>query len=511
MLLKTAILGCLALLAAALLSQLVPQKAAATGLADCPVVSDSVLGNTFYIDAVNGSEQGDGSRARPWRDLQSLVRDGKLSRQMWRMGPAPAATDADRTERRLARKNVQQNDEGKPEQSGVPRLVERTGALVGDGDTILLMSGNYGSVDLSGLYNKSFVKIAAAAGQHPRLDRLTVRGASHFVIEGLAIGGAPVAQDKERPLILVSKSRGVDADNIRLRKLDVGSTIDAQSIAPEQFAASGPKGVSLTGNCIELFDSQVHDVRVGVVAADLVRADIRANRISRFSIDGVDFSGRNLFIIDNEVVDHIPPGDKHHPDCMQGQTRPGDGLQGPVTISGNVCLVKSGSMPTVADQMQGIVIFNGEWQQVSITCNIVAPLAWQGIAMMGVDKSRIEHNVLLGQAGLVEGLDPKLQPWILIGVNERKGPTKLGRMPTNSEIRANLAPSYRNDPKGTAVGSKGVTGVRFADNAVGVIAGTKVASDQHPALSKVALPGPLFPVALADIRARYPLPAACKR
>src|SRR5690606_17375264 len=34
-----------------------------------------VTGNSFYIDPVNGSQDGDGSEANPWKTLQQVIED----------------------------------------------------------------------------------------------------------------------------------------------------------------------------------------------------------------------------------------------------------------------------------------------------------------------------------------------------------------------------------------------------------------------------------------------------
>lgn len=381
--------------------------------------SMQLSGRVFHVDPVGGRRDGDGSAARPWRDLQSLVADGKIGeyrRILWR---------ADRYAARLTGR------------APVTRLAERRGAMVRSGDTVLLASGDYGVLDLSGLANAGFVTIAAAPGADVRLAGLDVSAASHFLLRGLRIiAEAPVPGTGY--LATTYAPGPIRADNIVIDDVEIAWTTPLAVADPADFAARAPSGLQLAGDCLTLRGSHLHDLESGVNifrARTVLMAD---NAVTDVSVDGIQFSGRNLTIRDNAIIGQRATPDRLHPDCMQGQP-PERQLSGPVTILRNLCIRSLvGSPPQQGKDRfgwQGIVMFDGRWQDVTIRCNIVLPANQHGIALYGAANVLIEHNVVNGNAG-------GRPTWIAAL------PAKNGRPSDRVRIRGNRASAYLNAARG---------------------------------------------------------------
>lgn len=376
-------------------------------------------GRVFHVDPVRGHRDGDGSAARPWRDLQALVADGRIGeyeRRLWR---------ADRYAARLTGR------------APVIRLAERPGAVVRSGDTVLLASGNYGILDLSGLANAGFVTIAAAPGADVRLAGLDASAASHFVLRGLRImADAPLPGT--RYLATTYAPGPVRADNIVIDHVEIAWTTPLATADPVEFAARAPSGLQLAGDCLTLRGSQLHDLESGVNifrARTVLMAD---NEVRNISVDGIQFSGRDLTIRDNAIIGQRATPDHLHPDCMQGQP-PERQMMGPVTILRNLCIRSvANALPQQGEDRfgwQGISIFDGRWQDVTIRCNIVLPANQHGIALYGVANALIENNVLEGNAG-------GRPSWIAAL------PAKNGRPSAGVRIRGNRASAYLNAASG---------------------------------------------------------------
>ena len=100
--------------------------AAVVGVAFSALAGGPACGATFYCDPKNGSPQGDGSAARPWRTLEEVVQARRI------------------------------------------RLVDAAGACrnpdapVKAGDSVLLLSGWHGALRIAAGYNAVPVTIAAA-------------------------------------------------------------------------------------------------------------------------------------------------------------------------------------------------------------------------------------------------------------------------------------------------------------------------------------------------------------
>ena len=475
-------------------------------MAQCSPFVPSV-GRVFQVDPVRGSDDGDGSAERPWRDLRYLVAAGKLGeqrRELYLFDRAFAAV---------------------MHQVPVVRSREQNEALIRSGDTVLLAAGDYGPVDLSNLVNRGFVTLAAAPGASVRFAELNLIGASHFVFRGIAVTGG-----RSRPgkfLVNTHLPGPLRADNIVFDQITVSSSLPIGTTDPQLFADSAPNGVRLAGDCLTLRDSRLHDLQSAVNVYRGRRVTLANNTIHDFSADGVQFSGQHLTIRDNTVFDQLPTPSPLHPDCMHGQP-PDDQLFGPVMISGNICArsFAGGSRDALASARadrfgwQGINIFDGRWRRVTVSCNVVLPAAQHGIALYGTEQSLIEHNVV---AAFTKGRPS----WIAAM------PSHEGRQPSDVVIRENLATAYLNavqnaprpidamiaaikvNPRDKAINAtlrQPIKGVVLADNAWLVVTGqtdTRLRDDARFAKAEVAAIG--MPRSAQELRRLYPLQPACNR
>lgn len=376
-------------------------------------------GRVFHVDPRRGSADGDGSAGRPWRDLQQLVDAGLIGEK--------------RRELRLSDRLAASLAHSVP----TVRSREQKTAVIRSGDTVLLASGDYGRLDLSGLANRGFITIAAADGAKARFTSIDLSGASHFVLRGIIVQGA--APIRGRHLVSTYVPGPLRADNLVLDNMEIASDLPISTTKPDDFADLAPDGVMLGGDCLHMTGSRLHDLESAVNVFVGRKVTVAGNVIRDFSVDGVQFSGRDIVVRDNAIFDQWPTPDPLHPDCMQGQP-PDDQMFGPVTISGNLCVralasarrdqIDAAGLP---DRFgwQGIGTFNGRWRDVTIRCNLVLPDAQHGIALYGAANALIAHNVV---AGLSRG-EPK---WIAAM------PSAEGRQPVGVLIRGNRATAYLN-------------------------------------------------------------------
>ncbi|MFO6446948.1 right-handed parallel beta-helix repeat-containing protein [Erythrobacter sp. NE805] len=407
----------------------------------------------------------------------------------------------------------------------IPRvsLEERRGVRVRGGDMLLLASGEYGDVDLSGLANSGFVTIAAAPGARPHFTSLDLSRASHFVLRGITVtaGRAP---PERRQLVSVYAPGEARADNIVLDDLDIGSTLAIAATPQNAFVARAPDGIVLAGDCLTLTGAEVHDAMTAVEIYRARQVLIADNTFRDFAIDGIQYSGRSIVICDNIVIDQWPTSSLLHPDCMQG-TGSDEAAFGPVLITGNVCIRSIGLRAArpgghVYDGgWQGIVIFDGHWSGVMVRCNLVLPAAGHGIALYGVDDALIEGNVVLG-------LNGGPASWIAAL------PAKNGRQSTNVVIRKNQAMAFLNAVKSAQAPFETMIdalGVNREDSEIlamlrGELSGVSVAEGNVWQTAQVARP-PLgfderfewttgvqskIPRDVPEARQIHPLPEACK-
>ncbi len=126
-------------------------------------------GRTFYVDPARGAKGNDGSEQKPWRMLSDVL---------------------DPASHLVATRTFVHS----PTHSPIP--INPQGP-VKPGDTIVLMSGDYGGVRIPGYVNDRYISIVAGEGQTPVLSNLFVSG-SHWRFRGLKISGARRREAPER-------------------------------------------------------------------------------------------------------------------------------------------------------------------------------------------------------------------------------------------------------------------------------------------------------------------------
>lgn len=392
-------------------------------LAACTAITPA-SGRVFYVDLQRGGPDGDGSRERPWHDLQFLVEQGLLGefqrKFTW-------------LERGLARLTLR---------PAVSEFEARSKAVIRGGDTVLLSTGNYDLVDLSGLVNRGYVTIAAAPDARVVLSGLDLSGASHFLLRGVEVS-AEGAHPLSKHLVTAYRPGPMRADNLVIDGVKIAWTTKVAAASPDEASENAPDGLHLGGDCLTVRNSTFHELESAIKITRGRKVSILNNEIYNFTIDGIQFSGNDIVIRKNAIFNQRVTPEILHPDCMQGQP-PDKQVFGPVTITHNLCvrtLNKNSDQSARRSNLdrfgwQGINIFDGRWRGVSVRCNLVMPAAQHGIALYGVEDSVVEHNVVI--AGSRDGP----LPWIAAM------PSKEGRQPANVLIRANQSMGYLNAVQG---------------------------------------------------------------
>ncbi len=123
------------------------------------------------------------------------------------------------------------------------------------------------------------------------------------------------------------------------------------------------------------------------------------------------------------------PAEPMHADAIQGWTM-GGATNHDVIIDGNIII--NGN---ISDQnyMMGIDIFDGKWQRVTVSNNVVVTNTWNGIALYGVDQALVVNNTVL--AARPSGYST----WISIH------PAKDKRQSNGDIVRNNVATAFNID------------------------------------------------------------------
>jgi parallel beta-helix repeat protein len=309
------------------------------------------------------------------------------------------------------------------------------------GDTITLMTGDYGSFSLSGGSANGFITIAAGPGQKARFTKISIGGngtTSHWRLTGLTVTGPNHVNQGN--LVLVTNS-----DNIILDHNNISSEEDqfnwrALDDKPTEWPSDGIS--ARQSSCISVLENNLHNVyngidfggdQAGLHGKFLLAAN---NKIDNFAADGIDHYGSHVRISGNRITNgHNLCNNK----CIHN-----DGIQGwnynrlpvvnsDIIIEGNSIIAQTQPGITLAaDSLQGITIFDGKWDGVTVSNNLVITNTWHGISFYGVENGKIINNT-------VAPTNPAYKTWILIHLGKGDPPGKTyNDVSRNNAIAGNL-------------------------------------------------------------------------
>lgn len=322
------------------------------------------------------------------------------------------------------------------------------------GDTIYLMSGNYGDVAL-GNYNlpttnSEWVTVQAAPGQTPVFTTLSVSRTNKWLFEGIKVQSIAGTNNNAASFLVLVSDQGATypTQDIAFEGLEVSSADHSATTGwtQAQWKTNVRGGVEFLGTpgsgtngepyttCISLTNSHVHDVYVGV-ALFANQSLVSNNEIDHFSADGLDYGANNLTITHNYEHDSFTI-DANHEDAMQGQI--GALARGVaynafsnILIDSNLIIRQLDPNLQFVSYLQGIDAFDEDWTDVTITNNVIVTSSCYGVALSSIHNSLIANNTTINDDLVTPGCSPQ------IGVGDK---THEGPSSSNTVVRNNIMP-----------------------------------------------------------------------
>ncbi|MBN9544300.1 MAG: right-handed parallel beta-helix repeat-containing protein [Alphaproteobacteria bacterium] len=322
------------------------------------------------------------------------------------------------------------------------------------GDTISLMSGDYGDLRIANPNPGGFITITAAPGQTPKFSKISIKS-SHWRLTGLTVSGYsnyglyPNGSTAHKPLITVG-----DSDNIILDHNTVQSQAGQYAWQPEVSGVASPTAVSqgiyaIQSFCVSIVDNRISNIWDGIAVGGDQNGNngkyylVSDNVIEDFAADGIDHYGSHMRIENNHIFNGHDVCDNKciHMDGIQGwnwNNRPGL-LNTDLVINNNEIVVQTDpKLPMPATTLQGITIFNGNWDGVRIFNNIVVTNAWHGITIYGARNVTIMNNT-------VAPTNPKRNTWITYGPSKDARPAAAGSVIIRNNVARDIN-TGRHDP-----------------------------------------------------------------
>ena len=305
-------------------------------------------------------------------------------------------------------------------------VADESGALpVKPGDTIKLMSGDYGDI-IVGIFNTqtpnpSFVTVEAAPGQTPMFSTLYIRSTNKWVFKGIKVQSLFGTNNNRQALVTVTDQGAAHPTaDIILENMQVSSADNTDGwTQPDWLARVGGRHFRQGHR-----SRSQHNLRIGdelsrskVIFGSAVMANnmLFGNEIDRFGDDGIDYVASNILIAKNYIHDDLVLGNGAHMDGMQGY--PGGSSN--VVIDSNRVIRQTDPKLPFPTYLQGIDAFDGDWTNLTVTNNVVVTSACWGIFFSSVHGGKIINNTVVA-----DGLIPQpgnCKPLVAVGDKTHQG------------------------------------------------------------------------------------------
>jgi hypothetical protein len=396
-------------------------------------VEPEVTGNTFYIDPVNGSADGDGSATNPWRTLQEVI-EGELVE--------------------CYRHSETNNPDSELE-------IVHAGAPVKGGDRLLLRNGYHGYIGLNNFILREWLTIAAESGHTPVLAQFRIEGAFEKIyLKNLTVLKENFQGDEDywqvetlnrnngSCVYLCSSSFWGEGSRVKLNGLKVKTAENTSSWSAADWVEKSASGISLRSvKNVEVVNCVIENIRHGICIEYFSDNSIAMNNtINNYSADGCRLISNNVLFAYNTITNCYKVDDNHD-DAIQSYTRgedfsAGTGVLSNVVVRGNLIIGTPDADNPLAGNPQGIGCFDGFFDSWIVENNVVITDHYHGISFYGMRNSMIVNNTVIDQ---IPGNNTC--PWILIN------PHKDGRESENCTIANNIVSS-----------SVGVNGINVRDS-----------------------------------------------
>lgn len=327
-------------------------------------VANFAAAATYYADPVNGNITNNGSSVTPWKTLEEVISNGKL-------------------------------------------------ATLIPGDTLLLLSGNHGSITFSG-NNAGVITIAAAPGEKPQFSKLVISSGSKWTVKGITISpsfGAPYTGN------IVTIAEGGTTTDVTLEDCFIYTVLDTSAWTASDWMNTysgifqGRYGTNIT-----LRNNYIYNTRFGIALCSFDSL-CEGNVISDFSADAIRMTRNGetsqYNVIKNCYV-NAADGDANHDDGIQCFLfNVGTGALTNMTVRNNVIHNRVNPAQKFPAIMQGIGFFDGPLVNFLVEKNVTLVDMWHGVCLLDAVNSKILDNAAYSYWYQTSGLTP----WIMSGKN----------------------------------------------------------------------------------------------
>ncbi|MFH2002154.1 MAG: choice-of-anchor Q domain-containing protein [Planctomycetota bacterium] len=368
----------------------------------------------FYVDPMHGSMSNDGTLAHPWSTLQEVLEQNKIETRKW---------------------------QDHPYLPGMPFVPKNQGAPVKAGDTLVLMDGFHGKIDITEYYNESYITLTAMPGHTPALSLSEICSGCKWILKGLTFTPelAPAYETGYLLKFVNSNWTGPCSDCI-VEDCLLYSVWDTVSWSETDWNNKACDGIALPGEQMVIRNCHLKNVDMGIyVTGD--NCLVEDTVVENFSGDGLRGLGDyNTF--QHNTVKNSYDVNNNHDDGFQSWSLGPDGVVGHGTVygivlRGNTIIAYEDPAQPFRGTLQGIGCFDGMFEDWIVENNVIITDHWHGITLLGAVNCRVVNNTVIDPNTTSPG-----PPWIRIAEHKNGTPC------SGCTVRNNLVTDLNNAVQG---------------------------------------------------------------
>jgi hypothetical protein len=313
-----------------------------------------------------------------------------------------------------------------------------TSGRVQGGDRILLLEGEHGPLVLHNRAFASEVTIASLEGRKAHVDNIEITGTSR----NLRISRLSVWPRDPKAWRGYLAQTDITVTDVVFESLEIRSARDAYSFMDWDVAKWRERrasGIRMNGPRSTAVRNRIIGVYMGIT---LMGADSQAlrNLVNGYDGDGLRGFGPNTLFHRNRVLNCVDTDDNHD-DGFQSFTYSGSGPIRKLTLDGNVIIEWTGAEShPLRCRLQGIGLFAGFYEDLTIINNLVVASQYHGISVYGARRAKIINNTVVHNFGKTT-----LTPYILITDNKDGTPSSDVLVANNvaMSVRGKVDPANR--------------------------------------------------------------------
>ena len=273
------------------------------------------------------------------------------------------------------------------------------------GDTLLLKSGFYGDLEVKA--NAAFDTPVTIMSQTDRLahfDSILISGTSrNLILQNLSVWPRDPLKGERYLVRAYATTSDITVDNLVIRSAPDAKNFMSWDAA--KWEARKFSGILLEGDRSTAMRNKLTGVDHGVMVSG-ADSKILRNLINGYNGDGLRALGDRSLVKGNRVFNCVTTNENHD-DGFQSFAGPSGVVKG-LVLDSNIIIEWTGAAShPLRCQLQGIGLFDGFYDDLVITNNLISATAYHGIAVYGGRRVKIVNNTVVNGRGEISKY-----PWI---------------------------------------------------------------------------------------------------